>query len=63
MHVCLFIPIEAGLQQSLTSMMDAMRDFLQNFRIAEHLRSPETAVDQLSSSNDDEEEGSSDYVD
>ncbi|XP_023174230.1 transcription factor 25 [Drosophila hydei] len=54
---------EAGLQQSLTLMMDAMRDFLQNFRIAEHLRSPETAVAQSSSSNDDEEEGSSDYVD
>ncbi|EDW69489.1 ribosome quality control complex subunit TCF25 [Drosophila virilis] len=54
---------EAGIQQSLTLMMDAMRDFLQNFRIAEHLRSPETAVAQSSSSNDDEEEGSSDYVD
>ncbi|XP_017016628.1 ribosome quality control complex subunit TCF25 isoform X1 [Drosophila kikkawai] len=53
---------EAGLQQSLTLMMDAMRDFLQNFRIAEHLRSPETAAAQSSSSND-EEEGSSDYVD
>ncbi|KAH8246241.1 hypothetical protein KR038_006598 [Drosophila bunnanda] len=53
---------EAGLQQSLTMMMDAMRDFLQNFRIAEHLRSPETAAAQSSSSSD-EEEGSSDYVD
>lgn len=53
---------EAGLQQSLNLMMDAMRDFLQNFRIAEHLRSPETAAAQSTSSND-EEEGSSDYVD
>ncbi|EDV50400.1 transcription factor 25 isoform X1 [Drosophila erecta] len=53
---------EAGLQQSLTLMMDAMRDFLQNFRIAEHLRSPETAAAQSTSSND-EEEGSSDYID
>ncbi|EDV40388.1 uncharacterized protein Dana_GF23957, isoform A [Drosophila ananassae] len=53
---------EAGLQQSLTIMMDAMRDFLQNFRIAEHLRSPETAAAQSTSSTD-EEEGSSDYVD
>ncbi|XP_022233193.2 transcription factor 25 [Drosophila obscura] len=53
---------EVGLQQSLTLMMDAMRDFLQNFRVAEHLRSPETAAAQSSSSND-EEEGSSDYVD
>ncbi|XP_017011896.2 ribosome quality control complex subunit TCF25 isoform X1 [Drosophila takahashii] len=53
---------EAGLQQSLTLMMDAMRDFLQNFRIAEHLRSPETAAAQSTSSND-EEEGSSDYAD
>lgn len=54
---------EAGLPQSLTVMMDAMREFLQNFRLPEHLRSPETAVAQSSSSNDDEEEGSSDYVD
>ncbi|EDV96286.1 transcription factor 25 [Drosophila grimshawi] len=54
---------EAGLQQSLTLMMDAMREFLTNFRLAEHLRSPETAAAQSSSSNDDEEEGSSDYVD
>ncbi|XP_017137176.1 transcription factor 25 [Drosophila miranda] len=53
---------EVGLQQSLTLMMDAMRDFLQNFRVAEHLRSPETAAAQSNSSND-EEEGSSDYVD
>ncbi|KAH8378883.1 hypothetical protein KR009_001872 [Drosophila setifemur] len=53
---------EAGLHQSLNLMMDAMRDFLQNFRIAEHLRSPETQAAQSSSSND-EEEGSSDYVD
>lgn len=37
-------------------MMDAMRDLLQNFRIAEHSVAP-------SSSNDDEEEGSSDYAD
>jgi len=44
-------------------MMDAMREFLQNFRLPEHLRSPETAAAQSSSSNDDEEEGSSDYVD
>ncbi|XP_034658743.1 transcription factor 25 isoform X1 [Drosophila subobscura] len=53
---------EVGLQQSLTLMMDAMRDFLQNFRVAEHLRSPETAAAQSNSSND-EEEGSSDYAD
>ncbi|XP_030373230.1 transcription factor 25 [Scaptodrosophila lebanonensis] len=50
------------LTQSLNSIMDAMRDFLHNFRIAEHLRSPETAAAQ-SSTNDDEEEGSSDYID
>ncbi|XP_062133404.1 ribosome quality control complex subunit TCF25 [Drosophila sulfurigaster albostrigata] len=54
---------ETGLQQSLTLMMDAMRDFLHNFRTAETLRAPETAVAHSSSSNDDEEEGSSDYVD
>lgn len=53
---------KAGLQMSLTNMMDAMLDFLQNFRIAEHLRSPETAAAQSTSSTD-EEEGSSDYVD
>ncbi|KAH8402858.1 hypothetical protein KR222_007670 [Zaprionus bogoriensis] len=47
---------EAGLQQSWTLMMDAMRDLLQNFRIAEH------SVAQSGSSND-EEEGSSDYAD
>ncbi|KAH8270348.1 hypothetical protein KR018_008331 [Drosophila ironensis] len=50
---------EAGLQQSL---MDAMRGILQNLRIVEHLRSPETAAAQSTSSND-EEEGSSDYAD
>ncbi|KAI8040997.1 hypothetical protein M5D96_005246 [Drosophila gunungcola] len=52
---------EAGLQNPLR-WMDAMREILQNLRIAEHLRLPETAAAQSSDSND-EEEGSSDYVD
>ncbi|ALC43377.1 CG7927 [Drosophila busckii] len=57
---------EPGLQQSLNQIMTGMYEFLQNFRITEHLRAPDAAVPQSpSSSNDDEEEDeeSSDYVD
>ncbi|EDW76705.1 uncharacterized protein Dwil_GK19956 [Drosophila willistoni] len=49
---------EAGLHQSLNQMMDAMREFLQHFRF-EQFRTQDMASDE----EDDEEEGSSDYVD
>lgn len=46
------------LTQSLTNIVDAMRDFLQNFRIAEHLQ-PGENVENASS----EDEDTSDYFD